>query len=199
MPFCWIFGLKFIAAQEEVAMLLDKAFKRRKGFGIVEVLISAVVLGFLYLALMDLQLGNRRALLRIRGRDAAVEVAQLVLDSLQSVGASGIVAKFGSDTTFKGPDYVRTWDGQGAKVQRVSSSDGSTPSTTVSYNSKASKIQSRLVYNTEIKVKPDVAYVAKNKTGLDTISQVYAKNVVVKVSWPFNGSTQSVEISGVIR
>ena len=38
----------------------------KRGFGIVEVLIAAAVLGFLYTALLNLQSGNRDALLRIR-------------------------------------------------------------------------------------------------------------------------------------
>ena len=38
----------------------------KRGFGIVEVLIAAAVLGFLYMAVMNLQGGNRDALLRIR-------------------------------------------------------------------------------------------------------------------------------------
>lgn len=156
-------------------MLLGKALKRRKGFGIVEVLVSAIVLGFLYLALLNLQVGNRKALLRIRGRDAAVEVAQQVLDSLQANGVTALpAANEGKPVVVDGLDYERTWErGQGDK--------------------------SYIVYKTQIKVLPDVEYVTEDKTDLDTISQVYAKNVVVTVSWPFNGSTQSIDISGVIR
>ena len=92
--------------------MLLRRMKERKGFGIVEVLISAAVLGFLYLALLQLQLGNRQSLLRIRGRDGAVEVAQQVLDSLQSIGASGIKSRSNPklDTTYKGLDYERSWD-----------------------------------------------------------------------------------------
>ena len=87
-------------------MLLGKALKRRKGFGIVEVLVSAIVLGFLYLALLNLQVGNRKALLRIRGRDAAVEVAQQVLDSLQANGVTALpVANEGKPVVVDGLDY----------------------------------------------------------------------------------------------
>lgn len=156
-------------------MLLGKALKRRKGFGIVEVLVSAIVLGFLYLALLNLQVGNRKALLRIRGRDAAVEVAQQVLDSLQANGVTALpAANEGKPVVVDGLDYERTWERrQGDK--------------------------SYIVYKTQIKILPDVEYVTEDKTDLDTISQVYAKNVVVTVSWPFNGSTQSIDISGVIR
>ena len=54
----------------------------KRGFGIVEVLVAAAVLGFLYMAVLNLQSGNRDALLRIRGRDGATEVAQNIIDSL---------------------------------------------------------------------------------------------------------------------
>ena len=181
--------MKFIAAQEEVAMLLDKAFKRRKGFGIVEVLISAAVLGFLYLALMNLQLGNRQTLLRIRGRDAAVEVAQHVLDSLQSLGASGIPSRPSSDTTLKGVDYVRKW----ALVSASKDSSG-----VVSADASRGDSLS-IVYSTEITVKPDSAYKSEYSDSLMSVKYVYAKNVMVKVSWPFKGSVQSISVSGVIR
>jgi hypothetical protein len=125
--------------------------------------------------LLNLQVGNRKALLRIRGRDAAVEVAQQVLDSLQANGVTDLpAANEGKPVVVDGLDYERTWERrQGDK--------------------------SYIVYKTQIKVLPDVEYVTEDKTDLDTISQVYAKNVVVTVSWPFNGSTQSIDISGVIR
>ena len=83
-------------------------------------------------------------------------------------------ANEGKPVVVDGLDYERTWErGQGDK--------------------------SYIVYKTQIKVLPDVEYVTEDKTDLDTISQVYAKKVVVTVSWPFNGSTQSIDISGVIR
>ncbi|MBO7413319.1 MAG: type II secretion system protein [Fibrobacter sp.] len=157
-------------------MLLDKAFKRRKGFGIIEVLVSITVLGFLYLALMNLQLGNRQSLLRIRGRDAAVEVAQQVLDSLQSIGAASIVSDSVSDITFKGLDYRRKWARSNIPGDSMS-----------------------VVYSTELTVKPDSMYHSKDTTKFATVEHVYAKNVSVKVSWPFKGSIQSISISGVIR
>lgn len=124
---------------------------------------------------MNLQLGNRQSLLRIRGRDAAVEVAQQVLDSLQSIGAASIVSDLLSDTTFKGLDYQRKW---------ASNIPGDSMS---------------VVYSTELTVKPDTVYHSKDSTKFATVEHVYAKNVSVKVSWPFKGSIQSISISGVIR
>ena len=83
-----------------------KLLKNKKGFGIVEILVAAAVLGFMYMAILNLQGGNHDALLRIRGRDGAIEVAQQVLDSLKSVGIASIPSKSLSDTTF---DFSKTW------------------------------------------------------------------------------------------
>ena len=83
--------------------LRKKLFGNLSGFGIVEVLISAAVLGFLYLALLHMQVGNREALLRIRGRDGAVEVAQNIIDSLKTVGVASI-ASFSKD------NIVKSWE-----------------------------------------------------------------------------------------
>lgn len=155
-------------------MLLGKSLCKKKGFGITEVLVAAAVLGFMYLALMNLQLGNRQVMLRIRGRDAAVEVAQQVLDSLQALGVAAIPSRADGDTTFDGNTYVRSWErGQGGT--------------------------STVTYTTQLTVKPETVYESSSKSNFETSSYVYAKNVVVKVSWLFKGSTQSITISGVIR
>lgn len=151
--------------------MLLRRVKERNGFGIVEVLISAAVLGFLYLALLDLELGNRQSVLRIRGRDGAVEVAQQVLDELQTAGAANIPSKPDADTTYKGPDYEREWDG-GSRT---------------------------ILYSTEITVKPDEDYRSEHASSFMTVEHVCAKNVMVKVSWPFKGTNQSITISGVVR
>ena len=80
----------------------------KKGFGIIEVLIAIAVLGFLYVALNHLQTGNRDTLLRIRGRDGAIEVAQQVVDSLSSLGISSLT----SGSTITIDTITRTWKGK---------------------------------------------------------------------------------------
>lgn len=154
--------------------MLGKQMCKKGGFGIVEVLISAAVLGFMYLALLNLQLSNRQSLIRIRGRDAAVEVAQQVLDSLQAIGVAAIPCKADGDTVFDGQAYERSWDrGLGGA--------------------------SSITYSTQLTVKPQTLYESSSKSNYQTSSYVYAKNVMVRVSWLFKGSTQSITISGVIR
>lgn len=153
-----------------------KSLRRKKGFGIVEVLVSAAVLGFMYLALLNLQGGNREALLRIRGRDGAVDVAQQVLDSLKSVGIASIPTSASDrDTTFTIPwDINRSW-GRGAG-----------DSTTVAYTAKVTVLKTS-------------DFTANNESQYETVQHIYAKQVNVEISWMFKGSRQSINVSGVIR
>ena len=65
---------------------LNPNLRRKRGIGIMEVLVAALVLGLLYLAVSRLQSGNRDTLLRIRGRDGATEVAQNIIDEMSSRG-----------------------------------------------------------------------------------------------------------------
>ena len=98
--------MALVAAGQVCSFMKDfrkRLFGNLSGFGIVEVLMSAAVLGFLYLALLHMQVGNREALLRIRGRDGAVEVAQNIIDSLKTVGVASI-ASFSKD------DIVKSWE-----------------------------------------------------------------------------------------
>ena len=62
----------------------------KRGFGLMEVLVAAVVLAFLLVGLNTMQKGNREAVLRIRTRDAAQIIAQDFLDSLSKLGISSI-------------------------------------------------------------------------------------------------------------
>lgn len=149
-------------------------FSRKRGFGIVEVLVSAAVLGFMYLAILNLQKGNREALLRIRGRDGAVEVAQQVLDSLKSVGLAAIPSCADRDTSFMVPDIERSWErGLGG--------------------------ESKIAYTPTITVAPVNDYKAESESQYESVSHVYAKQVNVAVSWNFKGSTQSINVSAVLR
>ena len=153
---------------------MTKLLNNKKGFGIVEILVAAAVLGFMYMAVLNLQGGNHDALLRIRGRDGAVEVAQQVLDSLKSVGIAAIPSKANSDTTFEVDAIDRKW----ARSLGDSATVTYTPEVTVSATSN---------------------YTSQNASQFETVQHIYAKQVRVKVSWNFKGSTQSIEVSSVIR
>lgn len=152
--------------------VLRKALSEKKGIGIMEVLVAIAVLGFLLVAVNNLQSGNRETLLRIRGRDGAVEVAQQVIDSLGRTG----LASLKSDTV-RFDDLSRTWRGQPGVVPH---------DMTVRYSAFAV-------------VSPDSVFTASDSSDYDKVSHVFAKRIDVTVSWPFKNSTQSISISRIIR
>ncbi len=150
-------------------------FKNKKGIGITEALVAAAVLGFLYVAVLNLNNGNHQAMLRLRSRDAAVEVAQVVLDSLKKNGLSMVQSSYDADTTFPGLTYKRYWARQ--------------------YGNDSSAID----YDTELTVFADRNFESDASSFYKEQKIIYAKMVNVKVSWQFNGSTQSINVSDVIR
>ena len=170
---------------------LQKNFKRRnkRGFGIVEVMIAAAVLGFLYMAVLNLQGGNHEALLRIRGRDGATEVAQNLIDSLGALGLASLSDKMiGKDEAGNLRPIIidsipRSWSGQ----------PGILTNTVTVY------------YDAIVTVSPDSAFMAKTmskyleKDGEDTIRHVYAKRLDVTVNWRFKGTPQSITVTGVVK
>ena len=151
--------------------------KNKKGFGIPEILVAALVLGFMYTALLNMHGGNHDALLRIRGRDGAIDVAQQVLDSLKSIGIASIPSKEDEPTTFNVNPIVRSWE-------RSTNWGGGAATVT---------------YTPQVTVEPTANYMTESSSQFETIQRVYAKQVKVKVSWNFKGSTQSIEVSSVIR
>lgn len=154
----------------------------KKGFGILEVVVAALVLGFLYTAVINLQTGNRETLLRIRGRDGATEIAQNVIDSLGALGlarfSDNLLQVEGSDKLALEPFYTeRSWKGQPGILQYTIT----------------------VPYTVNVEVSPDTAYLARHPSMLDTTEHVYAKRLFVTVSWPYKNSTQSISISSLIR
>ena len=151
--------------------------KNKKGFGIVEILVAAAVLGFMYMAVLNMHGGNHDALLRIRGRDGAVDVAQQVIDSLKSVGLAAIPSKSDEPTTFNVDPIERSW-------KRSAKWGGGS---------------AKVTYTPQVTVEPTADYTTESTSQFETVQRVYAKQVKVKVSWNFKGSTQSIEVSSIIR
>lgn len=150
--------------------------RSKAGIGIVEVLVAAAVLGFMCVALNKLQLGNHDTFLRIRGRDGAVEVAQYVLDSLKSLGVAAIPSSADPTASIVDtlPTVSRRWErGLGGYVV--------------------------VDYLPILTVAPIQDYTAQSKSSFETVRHVYAKQVNVKIEWPFKGTTQSINVSGVVR
>jgi len=75
----------------------------KKGFGLIEVLFAAVVLGFLIVGLTQLQMGNRESILRVRARDVANVIAQ---DAIDSVSVLGSAAKLGQKNLSKSREFT---------------------------------------------------------------------------------------------
>lgn len=161
--------------------------KKRKGFGITEVLISAVVLGLLYMAILHMQTGNREALLRIRGRDGAIEVAQQVIDSLNRIGIASIPdpSTVATEALDDDGNYVWEWDPISRSWDRGVGEGNDNKST--------------IAYTPTVTVMPTTDYTANSTSNYENVSHVYAKQVNVVVSWQFKGSTQSINMSSVIR
>ena len=155
-----------------------KVLRNKSGFGIVEVLVAAAVLGFLYVALLNLQGGNHDALLRIRGRDGATEVAQNLIDSLGALGVARLSdASVGTSGKITIPNIERVWKGQPGVIEH----------------------DMKVIYEAEVTVSPDAEYRVQNTTPLQNVQHVYAKRLDVKVSWQFKNSRQSITVSGVVR
>ena len=154
----------------------------KRGIGIMEVMVAALVLGLLYAAVSNLQKGNREALLRIRGRDGATEVAQNVIDSIGTLGLAKLsdmlLAKEDQDGLYLDTFHTtRSWEGQPGLISHTIT----------------------VPYTVIVGVSPDSLYLARHPSMLDTVEHVYAKRVDVIVKWPFKASTQSISVSGVVR
>jgi len=148
--------------------------KNKAGFGIMEVMVAAAVLGFMYMAVLELQKGNHDAFLRIRGRDGAVEVAQQVLDSLKRVGIAAIPSSATEVTTVNLADVSRSWD-RGLGGTAV------------------------VKYTPTLTVMPTADYTAQSGSAFESVEHIYAKQVNVKVEWQYKGSTQSIDVSRVVK
>ncbi|PWJ59766.1 MULTISPECIES: type II secretion system protein [unclassified Fibrobacter] len=144
------------------------------GFGIMEVMVSIVVLGFLYMALLKLQASNDETVLRLRCRDGAVQVAQEIMDSLKAKGSASIASSNDAETQIQLDERVRTWD-------------------------RALGGATTVKYTPILTVAKTEDYMVQSGSNYETVQHIYAKQVNVKVEWRFKGSNQSINVSGVIR
>lgn len=147
----------------------------KAGIGIAEILVAAAVLGFLLVALNNLQMSNRESVIRTRSRDAAVEIAQEVLDSLSAVG---VAALHGDDNTNVITLVKRKeWKHTPGLVETTSSMD----------------------YTVKVQVSPKEDFQNKEVSMFDTTRHVYARRLDVNVSWKFKGTPTSINVTGIVR
>jgi len=142
----------------------------KKGFGLLEVMISAVVLGFLLVGLNLLQKGNREAVIRIRTRDAAQIIAQNFMDSLSRLGIESI--KTGGPATVD-----KEWEGNGGKI--IDKRTYTITWDVENINSIESSDYARY-------------------SGVDTLN-VSAKRVNLTVRWPFKNNNLEIKEERIIK
>ncbi|WP_407447507.1 type II secretion system protein [Fibrobacter sp.] len=194
-------------------------FKNKRGIGIIEVMVAALVLGILYAAVSNLQKGNRDTLLRIRGRDGATEVAQNVIDNLSAMG----LATFAENNTAvmrkddeTGIIYVSNYPTQFFPTSEWTPGTDDTIQTSRTWHGQpgiGGGHDMEVKYDVVVTVSPDDDYKAQagsllllqdasKKCGdedTECVSHVYARRLDVSVSWLFKNSRQSISVSGVIR
>ena len=142
----------------------------KRGFGLIEVLVAAVVLGFLIIGLNTLQKGNREAVIRIRARDAANVIAQNVLDSLAATGLHALAEKEGlvHDST-----YTHSFDGGAGKVE--------------------------MDYEVKVSLLDDTKEINNESTYFNNSERIISQSLEATVSWNFKKSTQSITMAKVVR
>ncbi len=158
----------------KVQNIFSRKRAHKGGFGIMEVMVSILVLGFMYAALNQLQKSNDEAVHRLRCRDGAVQVAQEILDSLKAVGSGAIESKEDEDNVLTLDSRSRTWErGLGGTIT--------------------------VDYTPTLTVSKTADYAVQSGSNYETVEHIYSKQVNVKVEWRFKGSNQSINVSGVIR
>lgn len=156
--------------------------RRKAGFGIIEILISAAVLGFLIVALNILQTNNRDSILRIRTRDGAVSVSQEILDSLSSVGVASLQQPADGSKIIL--HKSREWMGQpGIYSHKM----------TVDYTVRLG------ISNDDDYKEGDASERGANKSHYHTTQHVYAKKVDIEVEWTYKGTPHSINLSTILR
>jgi len=142
----------------------------RKGFGLIEVLFAAVVLGFLIVGLTRLQMGNREGILRIRARDAANAIAQEIIDSLAARGPASVPAS-GEDVR------KRFFEGAAGNIE----------------------VPFTIKFTAQPEIVEETTEFSKGNSAINLKHQL-AKQIDITVSWEFKkNSTQSINMSTVIR
>ena len=150
-------------------------YRRKAGFGIVEILISAAVLGFMIVALNLLQTSNRDSIIRIRTRDGAVAIAQEVLDSLSAVGVTSLQQP--ADGSKIVLHKIREWEGTPGVLAHKMTVD----------------------YTVRLGISNDADYKEENSSLYHTTQHVYAKKVDIEVEWTYKGTPHSINMATVLR
>jgi prepilin-type N-terminal cleavage/methylation domain-containing protein len=169
---------------------MSKFCLSKKGFGLLEVIVAAVVLGFMIVGLNMLQKGNRESILRVRTRDAANFVAQHVLDSLGALGINSLVADANNKILFDKDknEYTYTYHFEGKNVGKIAVEY----TVAVTLNNDDTK---KTIDSTQF----TIARRQKKDEPSETEKNIYAKNLEATVSWKFGNSPQAIKMAKVVR
>jgi len=168
----------------------------KKGFGLLEVMIAAVVLGFLIIGLNKLQMGNREGVLRVRARDAASFIAHHVLDSLGAVGIYSIQKKPQDECP------KEEYDGKESLVycekNYTYNFEGNSGGGT-----GGSNISAPIDYEVAVELLSEEQKTEEtNLTRLESpssLNNTYAKSLQATVKWKYRDSKQSIQVAKVVR
>ncbi len=153
----------------------------KRGFGLIEVLVAAVVLGFLFIGLNALQKGNRESILRVRARDVANVIAQDVIDSMSALGSASVaVGEINLHRTHIFTGSVNAKVPYSIKV--VVMDEDPDLLQVVNDETDFMKAQGAGIGNNELSVRHRLS-----------------KQVDVTVNWEFKRSLQSINVSAIVR
>lgn len=159
----------------EKFIVADKIKRSKAGFGIAEILIAAAVLGFLLVALNNLQMSNRESVLRFRSRDAAMEISQQVLDSLSAIGVAALHGD--GNTNVITLNKRKEWKGTPGIIETTSKMD----------------------YKVTVVISPDSVFQNREVSKFDTTRHVFARRLDVNVEWVHKGTPFSINVTGMVR
>jgi Tfp pilus assembly protein PilV len=160
----------------------------KKGFGLMEVLIAAVVLGFLVIGLNKLQLGNREGVLRVRARDAANTIAQDIIDSISRIGSASLKIEK-RDGVCPPPNDKRD-------LCRQRTFEGEAGSIPVNY---WIIVDVKEGANKSVNNQTEYTKNTSSTTNKLSVTHQIAKQIDVTVKWKFKDSDQSINVSSLIK
>lgn len=147
----------------------------KAGIGIAEILVASAVLGFLLVALNNLQMSNRESVIRTRSRDAAIEISQEVLDSLSTIGVAALHGD--GETNEITLTKHREWKGTPGIIETTSKMD----------------------YTVKVVISLDSVFQNREISKFDTTRHVFVKRLDVNVEWVQKGTPFSINVTGIVR
>jgi Tfp pilus assembly protein PilV len=158
----------------------------KSAFGLLEVIIASLVLAFMLIGFNILQKGNRESILRIRARDAANVIAQEMIDSISALGAASVQAGV--------YDLSKTRVFTGSVTRKLQD----TMSVEMPYSIVVNVRDASQLDGSVVEEQTDYMIAAGISNNISVRHQ-FAKQVDITVNWAFKNSSQSINMSSIIR